>query len=306
MQYMKDLLSMEDLSIKGLLEVIALSKEVKNNPEKFMKELEGRSLVMIFEKPSTRTRVSFECAILQLGGHAVNITRDSSQMNRGETLSDSAKTLERYVDAIVARVNNHSTLIELAANAKIPVINGLSDIEHPCQIIADLLTIQEEKGKFKDIKIAYVGDGNNVCNSLLLGCAMTGINITVATPDKYKPRKEAIKAAERIAKDTGAKIETTADPMEAVKNADFVYTDVWVSMGHESEEKERIKTLKPYQVNKQLLSKAKKGANIMHCLPAHRGFEITGDAIDGPQSIVWNQAENRLHAQKAILIKLLK
>jgi ornithine carbamoyltransferase len=305
MQYMKDLLSMEDFSIKGLIEVLALAKEVKNNPEAFMKELEGRSLVMIFEKPSTRTRVSFECAILQLGGHAVNITRDSSQLNRGETLSDSAKTLERYVNAIVARVNNHNTLLELSANAKIPVINGLSDIEHPCQIIADLLTIQEEKGGFEDIKVAYVGDGNNVCNSLLLGCAMTGINISAATPKEYKPRKESIAAAQKITKDTGAKIEITTDPADAVKNADFVYTDVWVSMGDESEEKERIKTLKPYQVNEQLLGKAKKGAKIMHCLPAHRGLEITGDVLDGPQSIVWNQAENRLHAQKAILLKLL-
>lgn len=305
MQYKKDLLSVGDLSVEGLIEVIELAKDVKKNPEKYRKKLEGRNIIMIFEKPSTRTRVSFECAMLQLGGHAMEISRGASQLGRGETVADSARTLERYVDAVVARVNSHQTLQEFSENARIPIINALSDIEHPCQVLADLLTVYEVKKKYRGVKMCYVGDGNNVCNSLLLGSAMMGMDISVATPEKYGPRPEITKKAQGIAKKTGSKIDILTDPHKAVKGGDFIYTDVWVSMGQEGEKRE-IESFSSYQVNKGLLHSAKKDVKVMHCLPAHRDLEISSDVIDGPHSIVWDQAENRLHAQKAVLLKLLK
>ena len=302
----KDLLSITDYKSEELLDLVKFTDEVKRNPGKFKRALEDRKIVMLFEKPSTRTRVSFEAAMLELGGHAINITRNTSQLDRGETPSDSAKALERYVDAIVARVDKHETLLEMAKSSQVPVINALSDLEHPCQIISDLFTIYEKSGSLKGIKIAYVGDANNVCNSLMLGCALTGISLDVATPKEYAPKKAIIEKSQILAKKTGAKIEVTEDPYKAAENADYVYTDVWISMGQENEKKNNTKVFQAYQINDKLLSKAKKSAYVMHCLPAHRGMEITGEVMDGPRSIVWDQAENRLHAQKAILLKLLK
>lgn len=302
----KDLLSITDYKADELLDLVRLTEELKRDPVKFRKALEDKKIVMLFEKPSTRTRVSFEAAILELGGHAINITRNTSQLDRGETPSDSAKALERYVDMIVARVDKHETLLDMAKSAKIPVINALSDLEHPCQIISDLFTIHERSGTLKGLKIAYVGDANNVCNSLMLGCALTGVSLHVATPGEYPPKKEIIDKSREYAKKSGAKIEVTEDPNKAVENADYIYTDVWVSMGQEKEKKNSTKVFEAYQINEVLLSKAKKSALVMHCLPAHRGMEITGEVLDGPRSIVWDQAENRLHAQKAILLKLLE
>ncbi len=301
----KDLLSISDLTVEELNDLVRFAGEVKRNPGKFRKALEGKKIVMLFEKPSTRTRVSFEAAMLELCGHAINITRNMSQLDRGETPSDSAKALERYVDAIVARVNAHETLVEMARSARVPVINALSDIEHPCQVISDLYTIYEKSGTFSGIKIAYLGDANNVCNSLMLGCAMSGISLYVATPGEYAPKKSVIEKAGAYAKKTGAKISVSDDPYKAVDDADYVYTDVWVSMGQEKDEEKKINAFHAYQINDKLLSKAKEDAKVMHCLPAHRGMEITGEVLDGPRSVVWDQAENRLHAQKAILLKLL-
>jgi ornithine carbamoyltransferase len=302
----KDLLSITDYKSEELLDLVKFTDEVKRNPGKFKKALEEKKIVMIFEKPSTRTRVSFEAAILELGGHAINITRNTSQLDRGETPSDSARALERYVDVIVARVDKHETLAEMAKSARVPVINALSDLEHPCQIISDLYTIYEKSGTLSGIKIAYVGDANNVCNSLMLGCALTGISLSVATPREYAPKKAIIEKSQSLARNTGAKIEVTEDPYKAAENADYIYTDVWISMGQENEKKNNTKVFQAYQINDKLLSKAKKGAYVMHCLPAHRGMEITGEVMDGPRSIVWDQAENRLHAQKAILLTLLR
>lgn len=296
---------MSDFSVEELIRVIKLAGVVKQDPERFSGELAGKTLAMIFEKPSTRTRVSFECAMLQLGGHAISIFRDSTQLGRGETVADSARVLGRYVDALMARVNKHDSLVELAGNSGVPVINGLSDLEHPCQVISDLFTVYETRGALEGL-ITYIGDGNNVCNSLLLGCAMTGLSLRVSTPRGYEPKREILDSAVRISKKTGASIEAVEDPFEAAKNADFIYTDVWVSMGQETERDKRIEAFRDYQVNKEILTKAKGDCRVMHCLPAHRGMEITDDVLDGPKSIVWDQAENRLHAQKTILMKLLK
>jgi len=294
------LLSISDLNKKEIEELMQAAKILKSNPHQNDDRLKNKTLAMLFEKPSTRTRISFEVAMVQLGGHAINLNANEIQLKRGEAVSDTAKVLERYVDGVMARVYSHDTLTELSRNSKIPVINGLSDVEHPCQIISDLFTIYEKFGNF-NIKLAYVGDGNNVCNSLMLGCAIMGIAVAVATPKGYEPDKEITNAAKRISN----KITITNDPVEAVKDADVVYTDVWISMGDESEEEERLKKFKKYQVNEKLMNNAKPNCKIMHCLPAHRGAEIT-DVIDKANSIVWDQAENRLHAQKAVLLKLLE
>jgi ornithine carbamoyltransferase len=293
------LLSISDLTKKEIEELMQAAKILKSNPHQNDDRLKNKTLAMLFEKPSTRTRISFEVAMVQLGGHAINLNANEIQLKRGEAVSDTAKVLERYVDGVMARVYSHDTLTELSKNSKIPVINGLSDIEHPCQIISDLFTIYEKFGNF-NIKLAYVGDGNNVCNSLMLGCAIMGITVAVATPKGYEPDKAITNAAKKISN----KIKITNDPAEAVKDADVIYTDVWISMGDESEEEERLKKFKKYRVNEKLMSSAKPNCKIMHCLPAHRGMEIT-DVIDKANSIVWDQAENRLHAQKAILLKLL-
>ncbi|MFC2154407.1 ornithine carbamoyltransferase [Candidatus Altiarchaeota archaeon] len=292
-----NLLSISDLDKKVLEKLLEEAEKVKKQPGAYTKSLEGKTLGMIFEKPSTRTRISFEVAMYQLGGYALHLSPNEMQLGRGETIADSARVLSRYLDGLMARVYDHKTLEELAANASIPVISGLSDLEHPCQIIADLFTIKEEVGKLEGVKVAYIGDGNNVCNSLILGCALTGVELSVAAPKGYEPNQEFLKKAKNIT--------VTNDPSQVAKDADFIYTDVWVSMGDEAQEKKRMEDLKGFQVNKELLSNASPDCKILHCLPAHRGQEITDEVIDSKQSIVWNQAENRLHTQKAILKELL-
>jgi len=264
--------------------------------------LRGKSVAMIFQKPSTRTRVSFETAVSQLGGHPVNLSWNEMQLGRGETISDTAKVLDRYVDAIMARVFSHNDLLELAENAKAPVINGLSDKYHPCQILADLLTLMQYKKKLKGLKLAYVGDGNNVCNSLLIGCAKIGVNISVARPEGYGPDGQAVKLAEEAAARSGSHVDITEDAEVAVEGSDAVYTDTFVSMGMEKEKDARLQLFIPkYQVNKSLFSRAKPDAIFLHCLPAHRGEEVTKDVIDGPNSAVWDEAENRQHTSKGLL-----
>jgi ornithine carbamoyltransferase len=302
----RDLLSMLDVE-RDLVGLLELAGNIKNRTKagEPYEPLRGRSLAMIFEKASTRTRVSFEVGMTQLGGHALFLSPNDLQIGRGETIADTARVLSRYIDGIMYRAFRHENMRELAENSSVPVINGLDDREHPCQIIADLFTIQEKKGRLKGRKLAYVGDGNNVCNSLLLGCAIVGAHMTAACPPGHEPDAEMLSEAQRIAKETGASIGVVPDPAVGIRGADIVYTDVWVSMGQEKEKEERERVFRPYQVNRKLLALAKPDAVVMHCLPAHRGLEIADDVIDGPQSIVFDQAENRLHAQKAILARFL-
>ncbi len=301
-----NLLSICDIPAKELGIIIRNTKRIKSYPDRYKNSLAGKILAMIFEKPSTRTRISFDVAMLQLGAHAIVLKKSDMQLGRGESIGDSARVLSSYVDGVMARVNKHETLAEFARNSKIPVINGLSDIEHPCQVISDLFTIYEAKGRLKDTIMAYIGDGNNVCNSLILGCAMSGINLTVASPRGYEVSRKIRNLGIKISKKTHSRIRIINDPKIAVRDAEIVYTDVWVSMGDEAERKRRLNAFRGYQINRKLLSLSKPDCKIMHCLPAHRGLEITDDVIDGPNSIVWTQAENRLHTQKAILMKLLK
>lgn len=256
---------------------------------------------MLFEKSSTRTRISFEVAMTELGGHAIFLNYKDIQLGRGESIADTARVMSRYVNALMARVYKHETLIELSENATVPVINGLSDLEHPCQLLADLLTIREYKGKFKGLNFSWIGDGNNVCNSAILACALTGMKMTVACPQGYEPNSDIVEKAKRI----GGTINIIRDPVKAAKKADVFYTDVWVSMGDEDEYDRRLHDFKPYQINSKLLEQAKHDVMVLHCLPAHRGEEITADVVDGPNSAVFDQAENRLHVQKALLLKLL-
>ena len=302
----RDFVSMRDVreDLVGLLELAASIKNRTKAGEPY-EPLRGRSLAMIFEKSSTRTRVSFEVGMTQLGGHALFLNPNDLQLGRGETIADTARVLSRYVDGIMYRAFKHEHVRELARNATVPVINGLDDREHPCQTVSDLFTIQERKGHLKGLKLAYVGDGNNVCNSLLLGSAMVGMDTTAACPAGYEPDPELLREARQIAKDRDAAIDVVHDALSAVRGADVVYTDVWVSMGQEREKEEREKVFRPYQINAKLLDHAKPDAVVMHCLPAHRGQEITDEVIDGPRSIVFDQAENRLHAQKAILARFL-
>ena len=292
---------------KDFVALVELAANLKNRARagELYEPLKNKNLAMLFEKASTRTRVSFEVAMAQLGGHALYLNPQDLQLGRGETIADTARVLSRYVDAIVYRAYRHEDVAELAKWTTVPVINGLDDVEHPCQALADFFTIQERKGDLKGLRLAYVGDGNNVCNSLLLAAAVVGMDMAVACPDKFRPRPEILAQAREVASRTGAKLTVQPDPVDAVKGADVVYTDVWVSMGMEKEKPERERIFLPYQVNQQLVNKANEDAVVMHCLPAHRGLEITDEVIDGPKSVVWDQAENRLHAQKALLVKLL-
>jgi ornithine carbamoyltransferase len=267
--------------------------------------LTGKTLGLLFEKASTRTRVSFEAAMNQLGGSGLTLSASDLQLKRGETVADTARVLSRYLDALVIRTFGHDQLEAWAAAATIPVVNGLTDLHHPCQALGDLMTIRERFGALKGLKLAYIGDGNNVAHSLIEGAAQTGIEIHLACPKGYGPNPRIVEASRIVAKQTGAQIETMEEPRKAARDADVLYTDVWVSMGQEKEAKTRLKKFKPYQINDTLLSVAKPSAVVMHCLPAHRGMEITGDVMDGKQSIVWDQAGNRLHIQKAILEWLL-
>ena len=300
-----DFLSITDLSVKEILGVftmaLKLKKEFKgkgSNKEFF----KGKTLAMIFEKPSLRTRISFEAGMTQLGGHAIYLGPADIGMGKRELISDIAKVISSMADIIMARVFSHRTVEELAANSIVPVINGLSDLEHPCQILADLLTILEVKGGFDGLTIGYVGDGeNNVTHSLCLASAILGINFNCGSPKGYFMNKDVVAKAKIITKKTGVKILETILPQDAVKGADVVYTDTWISMGDEAEKEKRLKIFRPYQVNEKLMSFAKKDAIFMHDLPAYRGNEVSVEVIDGPQSVVFQQAENRLHIQKAIL-----
>lgn len=301
---MKDLLSVCD--IKGEVEdILKLAEKMKNN-EFEDKPLDGKTLAMIFEKSSTRTRVSFDVGMYQLGGKALFLSSHDLQMGRGEPISDTAKVLSRFVDGIMIRAIKHSDVQELAKYAEVPVINGLTNVEHPCQALADMLTVKEHLGGFKGKKLTFVGDGNNVCNSLLLICPILGMDMTVACMDKYAPDKEILEKAQKIANENNCTVNVTSDLNEAIDNSSVVYTDVWVSMGDENQESQRMEDFKAYQVNKELMSLANPDAIFMHCLPAIRGQEVTSDVIDGPQSVVFDEAENRLHAQKAVLYHYLK
>ena len=297
----KDLLTGDEISSKEFLELIDFSIKLKeeNKTVKGKQLLENKTLAMLFEKPSTRTRVSFETGMKQLGGHTIILSLNEMQHSRGESVEDTAKTLSGYVDGIMARVYEHSFIEDLAKHATVPVINGLSNSYHPCQTLADFMTIKEYKKKFKDLKIAWIGDGNNVCNSLIFGCSKTQTDIVIATPKGFEPNPEVVKKASE-----NTTIDLTTDPESAVKDADIVMTDTFTSI-HTSDPKRTEKFLPSFQVNQSLMEKAKNDAIFMHCLPAKRDQEVTSEVIDGSQSVVWDEAENRLHTQKALLLSLL-
>ena len=304
---MKDFISLHDYSkeeITKLLELaLKLKSELKNGiPHPILK---GKSLGMIFTKSSTRTRVSFEVGMSQLGGTPLFLSGNDIQLGRGETIYDTANVLSRYLDGIMIRTFAHQDVLDLAKYASIPIINALTDLLHPCQVLADLQTAYEHKGKLEGLKLAYIGDGNNMAHSLMYGCAKMGMEIAVATPEGYECDAQIVANAKDDAKKCGGKVITTYDPVEAIKDADVVYSDTWVSMGQEAEKAERIKIFMPYQIDKELFSKAKSDAVFMHCLPAYRGYEVTEDVIDSPQSIIFDEAENRLHAQKAVMATLM-
>ena len=300
----KDLLTILDLSIEQIRYIFDLTAGMKNGS--ISRGLPNKTIAMVFEKPSLRTRMTFQVGMNQLGGHAIYLTQQDIQLGGRESVGDVARNLERWVDGIVARTFKHENIVELARNAKIPVINALSDRAHPCQALTDLYTVLEKKHDLAGLRIAYVGDGNNVCNSLALAAATLGVQLAVASPSGYRPDDEIIAAANARSGGTKGPITFTDDPFEAVEGADVVYTDVWVSMGDEAEQEERTRAFARYQVNAELLRAAKKDAVVMHCLPAKRGLEITDEVMDGPQSIVFDQAENRLHVQKALLVSLLE
>jgi ornithine carbamoyltransferase len=306
-RYAKDLLDVATMPRKQILDLLQLAASLKNKQRQGTPHrlLVGKTLGLLFQKPSTRTRVSFEAGMNQLGGHALVLPMSDIQLSRGETVSDTARVLSRYLDGIVIRTYDHAIVEEWAAEATMPVINGLTDHSHPCQALSDLLTIREIKGRLKGINLAYVGDGNNVANSLIEAGVKMGMRVVIGCPSGYQPDQQVIDRARMEGQTPGAAIEVVENPLVAVKEADVVYTDVWISMGREREHARRLRTLTPYQLNRRLLQRAKPDAIVMHCLPAHRGEEITADVLDGPQSVIIDQAENRLHMQKAILSQLL-
>jgi len=305
---MKHFLSVADLTpheLHGLIDLaVALKAEWKKggNPP----YLRGKTLGMIFQKPSLRTRVSFDMAMLQLGGQGLYLSPNEISLGQRESVADVARVLSRYVDAIMARVFGHKDVLELARASRVPIVNGLSDYSHPCQGLADLLTVFERFGRFHGVKVAYVGDGNNVANSLIFGCTLVGADFAIASPIGYEITGDVVAKAQTFAAKSGSTLHFSHDPNEAVRDADAIYTDVWTSMGQEAETQKRLEVFSPrYQINTALVAKAKRNAIVMHCLPAHRGQEITDEVADGPQSALWDQAENRMHAQKAILVELL-
>ncbi|KEP25899.1 ornithine carbamoyltransferase [Bacillus zhangzhouensis] len=301
--YGKDFLSLKDFSINDIAYLIEKAEEMKQHP--YQDLFKGKTLAMIFEKSSTRTRVSFEAGMTQLGGHALFLSSNDLQIGRGESISDTAQVLSGYVDGIMIRTFEHEKVEELAKYASIPVINGLTDYSHPCQALADLLTIKEAKGTLKGVKVAYIGDGNNVAHSLMVGCAQLGCDIAVASPKGYEPLQEVTNTAREFAKQSGAEVIVTTDPVAAVQDADVIYSDVFTSMGQEAETEKRLAEFKEYQVNDELMGHAAKDYIFLHCLPAHRGEEVTADIIDGSHSKVFQQAENRLHVQKALIKELM-
>ena len=302
---MRDLVSTRDLSASEVRSVLDLAAVVKARPSDFRRTLEGKQLVMFFEKPSLRTRLTFEAGMSSLGGTAFFMDQTGGRIDARESLPDIAHNVERWVDVMVLRTFAHSTVEDMAAHASIPVINALSDLEHPCQALADYSVLQERFGNLKNVTLAYVGDGNNVAHSLLLTGALLGSRVRVATPPGYEPKSDIVCAAQEIAQETGAELEIFHDPHRAVAGADAVYTDAWASMGQEHESITRSPIFKPYQVNNKLMAKAAGNAVFMHCLPAHRGQEVTDEVMDSPQSVIFDQAEGRLHVQKAILMLLL-
>lgn len=305
---MKHLLTLHDWSADDILSTLELADELKQKQKQGIEHhiLKGKTLGMIFSKSSTRTRVSFEVGMYQLGGSALFLSANDIQLGRGESIYDTANVLSRFLDGIMIRTYKQSDVEDLAKFGTIPIINGLTDLVHPCQILADFQTIREHKGgKLKGLKLAYIGDGNNMAHSLLYGGAKVGMDVAVATPAAYMCDKQVVENALEDAKATGAKLTITNDPQEAIKGADVVYADTWVSMGQESEKAEKIKVFSDYQINKELFAKADKHAIFLHCLPAYRGYEVTEDVIDGPQSVIFDEAENRLHAQKAVMVKLM-
>lgn len=301
----KDLLTLADYSKAEIAYILELAIKIKQKQKNgdLYQPLKGKTLGMIFEKSSTRTRVSFETGIYQLGGMGLFLSSNDIQLGRGEPISDTAKVLSGYLDGIMIRTFSQQDVEDLAENASIPVINGLTDDYHPCQVLADLQTIKEVKGGLEGLKLAYIGDGNNMAHSLMIGCAKMGLDVAVAAPKDYQPNAEIVKEAQAFAGDN--EVLVTEDATEAVRDADVIYSDVWASMGQEAEQKEREKAFAHYQVNQELISYAKQDAIFMHCLPAHRGEEVTADIIDGPQSVVFQEAENRLHAQKALMVALM-
>ena len=299
----RDFLKLTDLKKDEISALLRRAIDLKAGKDASLCPLIGKNIGLFFEKPSTRTRVSFEAGIYQLGGNAICMTPAELQLGRGETIADTARTLSRYLHAIMMRTFSHDMLEAFALNSSIPVINGLSDLRHPCQALADTMTLLEKKGTFDGLKLAYVGDGNNVCNSLIEAAAVLGFNLTIACPEGFEPHTEILENASAVA---GGEIVVLRDPREAAGMADAIYTDVWVSMGQEKDTVEKKRKLAEYQVNTRLLSCAKKDVIVLHCLPAHRGEEISDEVMDGPHSVVFDQAENRLHTQKALLEMLVK
>ena len=303
----KHLLRLQDYTKDEILQVLSLALDLKARQKAHIphKLLEGKTLAMIFTKSSTRTRVSFETGMQQLGGHAMFLSGNDIQLGRGEPISDTARVMSRMVDGIMIRTFKQSDVEELAKYGSVPVINGLTDLLHPCQVLADLLTIYEHKKALKGLKLAYLGDGNNMAHSLLIGCSKVGMDVAVGCPEGYMPEEEIVRQAQANAQAEGSKVLITSSPQEAVEQADVVYADVWASMGQEAEQKKREKIFPPYQVNKALFSLANPGAIFLHCLPAHRGEEVTSDVIDSDASVIFDEAENRLHAQKAVMALLM-
>jgi ornithine carbamoyltransferase len=301
----RDLCSISDFTSAEIKAVLHLAHRIKQRPQDFRRALDAKQIVMFFEKASLRTRISFEAGINTLGGNAIFVDQTQSPLGERESLADMARNLERWVSLIVLRTYSHDTITEMAEYATVPVINALSDLEHPCQALADFLTLEERFGSVSGLSFAYVGDGNNVCHSLLLTAAQLGANCTIATPRHYAPRPDIVARGEIIAATTGGRITLMNDPIEAVIGADAIYTDVCTSMGSEHEATKRAPIFKPYQVNEALMAKASSNAVFMHCLPAHRNAEVTDAVLDGPQSVVFDQAENRMHAQKALMLLLL-
>jgi ornithine carbamoyltransferase len=303
----KDFLSLAEFSSLEIFHILQLALQLKNEQQRGVPHpiLAGKTLAMIFEKSSTRTRVSFEVGMTQLGGHALYLNKNDIQMGRGESIKDTAKVLSGYVDGIMIRTFEQQVVEELALHATVPVVNGLTDLLHPCQVLADLLTVYETVGSFKGVNLTYIGDGNNMAHSLMIGAAKVGMDCTIATPEGYEPDPSVILQAQSLAKETGAFITVMNDPFAAAKGADFIYTDVWASMGWEEEQETRLKAFKDYQINQKLVQEASSEYSFLHCLPAHRGEEVATEIIDGGHSKVYQQAENRLHAQKALLASIM-
>lgn len=302
----RDFISIADWSSTELRGILDLAGRIKEYPANFSNVLQGKNLALIFEKPSLRTHVTFDVGVAQLGGHSVYLDQHGISLGKRESVYDVAKNLERWVDGVVIRTYAHQTCIDLARHMQKPVVNALDDTEHPCQAMGDFLTIREKLGAFQRKKLVFVGDGNNVCHSLMLMASSMGMNFIASTPRGYEPDQQIFKTATHIAKETGSTVDIVHNPKEAVRHADVVYTDVWASMGQESEKEERAEKFKAFQVNGKLMELAKRSALFMHCLPAHRGEEVTDDVMDSPQSVVFDQAENRLYSQKAILVRLLQ